>query len=143
MLMESTPGSKNGGTPFPEEPFTFPYFANVGPSCISTLILPGLTIRLPVFLFPTPMILNLPSASIAPNASDVSTPPTHLDFYLLHPLSLLPFLLLRLVKALKKIARLIRRRRNKKRRRRRTKKGPSLQRHQMLDPHYQLLLIIL
>jgi hypothetical protein len=44
---------------------------------------------------------------------------------LLFPLSLLPFLLLRLVKALKQVARLIRRRRNGKRRRRRARKGPT------------------
>jgi hypothetical protein len=44
------------------------------------------------------------------------------NFLLLHPLSLLPFLLLRLVKSLKQVARLIRRRRNRKRRRRRTLK---------------------
>ena len=48
-----------------------------------------------------------------------------LNFLLLHPLSLLPFLLLSLVKALKQVARLIRRRRNRKRRRRGIRKGPT------------------
>jgi hypothetical protein len=74
--MASTPGSTNGGTPFPREPFTFPSFGNVGPPCISTLSLPGLTIGLPVWLFPTPVISNL-LASAAPSALDVSTIPTH------------------------------------------------------------------
>jgi hypothetical protein len=47
------------------------------------------------------------------------------------------------VKALKKVARLIRRRRNGKRRRRRTQKGQRPQRHQMLALRNQLLLIVL
>jgi hypothetical protein len=74
---QSVPGSTNEGTPFPGEPFTFPSFGNVGPPCIATLSLPGLTIGLLVWLFPTPVILNFPSTSNAPNASDVSTPPTN------------------------------------------------------------------
>jgi hypothetical protein len=52
---------------FPGEPFTFPSFGNIGPPYIATLSLPGLTIGLPVWLFPTPVISNLPSASTAPN----------------------------------------------------------------------------
>jgi hypothetical protein len=79
----SNPKSTNGGTPCPEEPFTFPYFGNFGPPYIATLSLSRLTIRLPVWLFPTPMISNPPSASVAPNTSDVSTPPTrqpHVNF---------------------------------------------------------------
>jgi hypothetical protein len=77
VLIASTAGSTNGGTPCPEEPFTFPSFGNIGPPYIATLSLRGLTIGLPVCLFPTLVILNIPSASAAPNASDVSTPPTH------------------------------------------------------------------
>jgi hypothetical protein len=69
--MTLNPRSTNEGTPFPGETFSFPYFRNVGPHCIVTLSLPGLTIRLMVWLFPTLMISNLPSAL------DVSTPPTH------------------------------------------------------------------
>jgi hypothetical protein len=64
----SIPGSTNEGAHFPREPFVFPSFGNVGPPCISTLSLPGLTIELPVWLFPTPVISNFPSASNAPNA---------------------------------------------------------------------------
>jgi hypothetical protein len=75
--MASTPWSTNGGTPCPGEPFTFPYFGNIGPPYISTLSLLGLTIGLPVWSFSTPVISNIPSASAAPNASDVSTSPTH------------------------------------------------------------------
>jgi hypothetical protein len=77
MSMASTPGSTNGGTPFPREPFTFPSFGNIGPPCIATLSLLGLTIGLPVWFFSTPVILNLPNYLYAPSASDVSTPPTH------------------------------------------------------------------
>jgi hypothetical protein len=80
--MASVPGSTNEGTPFPGEPFSFPYFGNVGPPCIVTLSLPGLTIRLPVWLFPTPVISNFPSVSNSSNASDVRTLPTdqpHVD----------------------------------------------------------------
>jgi hypothetical protein len=75
--MASTPGSTNGGTPCPEEPFTFPSFGNFGPPYISTLSLPRLTIGLLVWLFPSSMILNPPSASAPPNTSYFSTPPTH------------------------------------------------------------------
>jgi hypothetical protein len=73
--MASNSGSTHGGTPCPEEPFTFPSFGNIGPPYITTLSLSGLTIGLPIWLFPTPVISNIPSA--APNASDVSTPHTH------------------------------------------------------------------
>jgi hypothetical protein len=77
MLIESTLGSTNRGTPFPREPFTFPSFGNIGPPCIATMSLPGLTIGLPVWLFPNLVISNLPIVSNEPSASDVSTPPTH------------------------------------------------------------------
>jgi hypothetical protein len=77
MLMASNPESTNGGTPSPGEPYTFPSFGNFGPPYVSTLSLPGLTIGLPVWLFPTPVIPNPPNVSAAPNTLDVSTPPTH------------------------------------------------------------------
>jgi hypothetical protein len=77
MLMESNPESTNGGTPYPREPYMFPSFVNFGPPYIATLSLSRLTIGLPVWLFPTPVILNPPSASNAPITLDVSTPPTH------------------------------------------------------------------
>jgi hypothetical protein len=73
--MASIPGSTNKGTPFPKEPFPFPYFGNVGPLCISTLSIPKLTIRLPVWLFRTSMISTFPSSSNEPHASYMSTPP--------------------------------------------------------------------
>jgi hypothetical protein len=75
--MASNNESTDGGTPIPGEPYTFPSFGNFGPSYISTLSLPGLTIGLPVWLFPTPVISNPPNVSIAPNTLDVNTPPTH------------------------------------------------------------------
>jgi hypothetical protein len=75
--MTSNPRSTNGGTPSPGEPYTFPSFGNSGPSYISTLSLLGLTIGLPIWLFPTLVILNPPNVSTAPNTLDVSTPPTH------------------------------------------------------------------
>jgi hypothetical protein len=75
--MSSNPESTNGGTPSPGEPYTFPYFGNFGPVYIATLSLPGLTIGLPVWLFPTPVISNPPNVSTELNTLDVSTPPTH------------------------------------------------------------------
>jgi hypothetical protein len=75
--MASNPGSTNGGTPYPGEPYTFPSFGNFGPPYVTTLSLPGLTIGLPVWLFPTSVIPNPPNVSVAPNTLDVNTPPTH------------------------------------------------------------------
>jgi hypothetical protein len=63
--MESVPGTPNEGTPFPEEPFVFPSFGNIGPPYISTLSLPGFTIGLLVWFFSTLVIPNAPSASYA------------------------------------------------------------------------------
>jgi hypothetical protein len=75
--MASNPRSTNGGTHSPGEPYTFPLFGNFVPPYVATLSLPGLTIGLPVWLFPTPVIPNPPIVSIAPNTLDVDTPPTH------------------------------------------------------------------
>jgi hypothetical protein len=75
--MASNPGSTNGGTPSSEEPYTFPSFGNFGPPYVATLSLPGLTIGLPVWLFPTPVIPNPPNVSVSPNTLDANTPPTH------------------------------------------------------------------
>jgi hypothetical protein len=86
--MVSVPGSTNKGTHFPEEIFSFPYFGNIGPPCIATLSLPGLTIGLPVWLFPTLVISNFPSASNETNDSDVRTPPTNQPHFDLSPSSL-------------------------------------------------------
>jgi len=86
--MESICGSTNEGTPFPKETFTFPSFGNVGPPCIATLSLPGLTIRLPVWFFPTPVILNFPNTSNVPNFSDVIIPPTNQPHVDISPSSL-------------------------------------------------------
>jgi hypothetical protein len=75
--MASNPRSTNGGTPSTGEPYTFPSFGNFGPPYVATLSLPGLTIGLPVWSFPTPVIPNPPNVSVAPNTLDVNTPPTH------------------------------------------------------------------
>jgi hypothetical protein len=75
--MALNPGSTNGGTPSSGEPYTFPSFGNFGPPYVATLSLPGLTIGLPVWLFPTPVIPNPPNVSVAPNTLDVNTQPTH------------------------------------------------------------------
>jgi hypothetical protein len=75
--MASNPESTNGGTPSPGEPYTFPSFGNFGPLYIPTLSLSGLTIILPIWLFPTLVISNPPNVSTTPNTLDVSTPPTH------------------------------------------------------------------
>jgi hypothetical protein len=75
--MELNPGSTNGGTPSVGEPYTFLSFGNFGPPYVATLSLPGLTIGLPVWFFPTPVIPNPPNVSTAPNTLDFGTPPTH------------------------------------------------------------------
>jgi hypothetical protein len=75
--MASNPESTNGGAPSPTEPYTFPSFGNFGPPYISTLSLPGITIGLPVWLFPTLVILNPPNVSTTPNTLEFITPPTH------------------------------------------------------------------
>jgi hypothetical protein len=87
--MELVPRSTKKETPFPREPFIFPSFGNIGPSCIATISLSGLTIRLPVWLFPTSMISTFPSSSNAPNYSYVSTPPTNQPHVDLSPSSLI------------------------------------------------------
>jgi hypothetical protein len=51
--MASVPRMTNEATPAPGEPFVFPSYENVCPLYIATLILPGLTIGLPVWLFST------------------------------------------------------------------------------------------
>jgi hypothetical protein len=75
--MALNPGSTNGQTPSLGEPYTFPSFGNFGPPYVATLSLTGLTIGLPVWLFPTPVIPNPPNVSAAPNTLDVNTQPTH------------------------------------------------------------------
>jgi hypothetical protein len=140
--MASTPGSTNGGTPFPGEPFIFPSFGNIGPSYIATLSLPGLIIRLPVWLFPTPVISNLPSSLAAPYASYVSTPPTHQPHVEFSPSSPIksPFLSPSSPsERFKASTQVDKKRRNRRRRRRRNRKGLSLQLHHMLDPRNPLL----
>jgi hypothetical protein len=82
--MTSNLGSTNGGTPSSGEPYTFPSFGNFGPPYVSTPSLSGITIGLPVWLFPTSMIPNPPNVSVAPNTLDVNSPPTHqphVDFF--------------------------------------------------------------
>jgi hypothetical protein len=75
--MASNLGSTNRGTPSPGEPYTSPSFGNFGPPYVATLSLPGLTIGLPFWLFPTLVISNPPNVSVAPNTLDVNTTPTH------------------------------------------------------------------
>jgi hypothetical protein len=63
--MASVPRTTNQGTPFPGKPFIFTSFGNIGPPYIATLSLPGFTIRLPVWLFSTLMIQNVPGTLYA------------------------------------------------------------------------------
>jgi hypothetical protein len=67
----------NEGNPFPGEPFVFPSYGNIGPSHIATLILPGLTIGLPVWLFSTQVILKATSASVVNTSPQEHQP--HVD----------------------------------------------------------------
>jgi hypothetical protein len=59
------------------EPFVFPSYGNVGPHYIATLSLPGLTIRLPVWLFSTPVIMNEESDFVVRNFPQEHQP--HVD----------------------------------------------------------------
>jgi hypothetical protein len=75
--MASNLGSTKRGTPSSREPYTFPSFGKFGPPYVATLSLPGLTIGLRVWLFPTLVIPNPPDVSVAHNTLDVNAPPTH------------------------------------------------------------------
>jgi hypothetical protein len=72
--MSLIPGTLNEGTPFPEEPFIFPSIRHVGPPYISTLILLGLTIGLPMWFFSTPPFPNVSIVSNAPSVSNAHPP---------------------------------------------------------------------
>jgi hypothetical protein len=63
FLMVLVPRTTNGATPTPGEPFVFLSYGNVGPPYSATLSLLGLTIGLLVWLFSTPVILNVVSDS--------------------------------------------------------------------------------
>jgi hypothetical protein len=124
VYMASVSGTTNEGTPFLGEPFIFPSFGNIGPPYIATLSLPRLTIRLPVWFFSTLVISNVPCPSNAiPSPQEH---PPHVDPSPSSPIAhLLPFLLLRLVKALKLVTRWIRRRRKGILRRRKIRRGQT------------------
>jgi hypothetical protein len=130
--MESTRRSTNRGTPCPGEAFTFPSFGNIGPPYIATLSLPGLTIQLPVWLFPTLVISNLPSASAAPNSSYVSTSPIHqpyLDFFPSSPIkspSLSPSSPSEISKASSQVDKKKKKRKDKKKKNPKRTKSPTI-----------------
>jgi hypothetical protein len=76
-LMASIPGTTNEGTPFPGEPFVFPFYRNIGPPHIATLSLLGLTIGFLVWLVSTQVISNAISASIVRTSPQEHQP--HVD----------------------------------------------------------------
>ena len=85
-------GTTNQKTPSQEEPFIIPSFGNVGPPLMATLILPGLTIGLIVWLF---SIMVIPSAPIVSNLNSpshrsrtVTLSPSHSRSPLIRPKSL-------------------------------------------------------
>ena len=128
------------------QPYTFPSFGNFGPPYVSTLSLPGLTIGLPVWLFPTPVILNPPNVSVAPNTLDVNTPPTHqphVEFSPSSPIkspSISPSSPSEISTTSSQVDQ------KKKKRKEKKKKSPKrtkTQQHQMLALRNQLLLIVL
>jgi hypothetical protein len=133
--MALVPGTPNEGTPFLGEPFIFPSIGNVGPPYIATLSLPRLTIGLPMWLFSTPVFPNVPIVSNAPSVSMHTLPLKNvlknvhlmLILFLLHPLHILLFLLLHLVKASLLVTRRLRRRRKRRTRRRKISKRSSNQ----------------
>jgi hypothetical protein len=61
--MASVPRMTNERTLAPGEPFIFPSYGNICPPYITTLILPGLTIGLLVWLFSSQVISNVTGAS--------------------------------------------------------------------------------
>ena len=63
--MDKVPENTNYGTPVQGGMCGFPGFGNIGAPLMATLSLPGFTIGLPVWLFPTPVVLNAPDASQA------------------------------------------------------------------------------
>jgi hypothetical protein len=75
--MASVPRMTNEGTPAPGEPFFLPSYGNIGPPHISTLSLPGLTIRLSVWLFSTQVIPNAVSALVTSTSPQEHQP--HVD----------------------------------------------------------------
>ena len=54
--MDSPSGTTNQETPLPRTSFVFPPYGVGGPPLMSTLSLPGLTIRLPIWLLSNPVI---------------------------------------------------------------------------------------
>jgi hypothetical protein len=144
--MASNPGSTNGGTPYSREPYTFPSFGNFGPPYVATLSLPGLTIGLPVWLFPTPVIPNPPNVSVAPNTLDVNTPPTHqphVDFLPSSPIKSPSISPSSPSESSKASSQVYQKKKKQKEKKKKNPKGPRPQQHQMLALRNQLLLIVL
>ena len=66
--MASPFNTTNQETPLPSTYFVFPPYGDLGPPLMATLSLLGLTIRLPIWLFSSPVIPCTPVAS-DPNPS--------------------------------------------------------------------------
>jgi hypothetical protein len=75
--MESILEMTNEGTSAPGEPFVFPSYENIGSPHIATLSLPGLTIGLPVWLFPTQVIPDVVSSLVVRTSPQEHQP--HVD----------------------------------------------------------------
>ena len=75
--MASPSRTTNQETPLPTTSFVFPPYGYVGPPFMATLSLPGLTIRLPIWLFSNPVIPCTPISS-DPNPSSQENQP-HVD----------------------------------------------------------------
>ena len=59
--MATFPESTSQGNPFYGNPSLFPSFGNTSAPYMATLSLPRLTIRLPIWLFSTSVILSVPT----------------------------------------------------------------------------------
>ncbi len=61
--MATVPNSTNQGNPSDENLGPFPYVGNVGAPYMATLSLPEFTIGFPVWLFSSPMVMNIQTSS--------------------------------------------------------------------------------
>ena len=102
----------NQGTHFNRDVIHFLCFGNVGPPYMAMLYPHRFTIGLLVWFFSTSLVPNTQNSPPQPSFPSQQHQP-HVDPFFLHPLCLIVFLLLHLVKVLMPVTRWLRRRRIK------------------------------